>query len=164
MLALYYAEGAPPLVILSCSLVLTGETRHTMKQLVAVLVVLSVVTLLVVACGAGSRSSKKSSVSSCESRGTDVNMAEYGFMQPSVTIRKGCSLNLIANTRAAHIIRNGFWDSQGTATQATEPGAPTINVWVNGNESKAVGPFNTAGTYHLYCTVHPGMNLAVVVQ
>jgi plastocyanin len=135
-----------------------------MKQLVAVLMVLSVVTLFMVACSAGSRSSKKSSVSSCESRGTEVNMAEYGFMQPSVTIGKGCSLNLIANTRAAHIIRNGFWDSNGTATPATEPGAPTINVWVNGNASQSVGPFNTAGTYHLYCTVHPGMNLTVVVQ
>ena len=135
-----------------------------MKQLVAVLVVLGVVTLLVVACGAGSRSSKKSNVNSCQSRGPDVNMAEYGFMQLSVTIGKGCSLTLIANTRAAHIIRNGFWDSHGTATPATEPGAPTINVWVNGNASQSVGPFNTAGTYHLYCTVHPGMNLTVVVQ
>lgn len=135
-----------------------------MKQLAAVLVVLSVVTLLVVACGAESRSFKKSSVSSCASHGTEVNMAEYGFMQPSVTIRKGCSLTLIADTRAAHIIRNGFWDSHGTATPATEPGAPTINVWVNGNASQSVGPFNTAGTYHLYCTVHPGMNLTVVVQ
>ena len=135
-----------------------------MKQLVTVLVVLSVVTLLVVACGAGSRSSNRSSVSSGECRGTDVNMAEYGFMQLSVTIRKGSCLNLIASTRAVHIIRNGFWDSHGTATLATEPGAPTINVQVNGNESQAVGPFNTAGTYHLYCTVHPGMNLTVVVQ
>ena len=29
---------------------------------------------------------------------------------------------------------------------------------------KTIGPFNTAGTFHLYCTVHQGMNLTVIVQ
>jgi plastocyanin len=28
----------------------------------------------------------------------------------------------------------------------------------------AVGPFNTAGTFHLYCSVHLNMNLTVIVQ
>lgn len=51
----------------------------------------------------------------------------------------------------------------GVARPANEPGAPTVsNVQVNG-KSIEVGPFTTAGTYHIYCVVHQGMNLTVVV-
>ncbi len=27
-----------------------------------------------------------------------------------------------------------------------------------------IGPFTTAGIYHLYCSIHVGMNLTIVVQ
>jgi len=30
--------------------------------------------------------------------------------------------------------------------------------------SVEIGPFTTAGIYHIYCSVHVGMNLTVVVQ
>jgi len=44
------------------------------------------------------------------------------------------------------------------------PGAPVIrDVTVTGG-SIEIGPFATAGLYHLYCTIHSGMNLAIVVQ
>lgn len=56
-----------------------------------------------------------------------------------------------------------YWVNN-TPHPATEAGAPTLgNIQVNGN-SIEIGPFNTAGTYHIYCTVHPGMNLTVIVQ
>ena len=47
-----------------------------------------------------------------------------------------------------------------------ESGAPVMNnVQISGNgSSQVIGPFNTPGTYHFYCTVHPGMNLTVIVQ
>ena len=32
------------------------------------------------------------------------------------------------------------------------------------NGSVEVGPFATAGVYHIYCTLHQGMNLTIVVQ
>src|SRR5437763_655250 len=58
---------------------------------------------------------------------------------------------------------NGSWQ-HGTAAPAHEPGAPTVNnVQVNGT-SIQIGPFPTAGTYHLYCLVHQGMNLTIIVQ
>ena len=60
-------------------------------------------------------------------------------------------------------IRNGMWVNN-TPHPATEAGTPTVgNIQVYGN-SIEIGPFNTAGTYHIYCTVHPGMNLTVIVQ
>ncbi len=48
------------------------------------------------------------------------------------------------------------------AQPATEAGAPVINVQLNIN-TKVVGPFTTRGTYYIYCSVHPGMNLTVIV-
>jgi hypothetical protein len=45
-----------------------------------------------------------------------------------------------------------------------ETGAPPVNnVQINDN-TVVLGPFNTPGIYHLYCTVHPGMTLTVIVQ
>ena len=62
-----------------------------------------------------------------------------------------------------HILANGSWVN-GTAQTAKEPGAPEVtNVQVNGNSSQSIGPFTTAGTFKLYCTIHAGMNLTVQV-
>jgi hypothetical protein len=72
-------------------------------------------------------------------------------------------LLLVDDVSVLHILANGSWQN-GTAKPASEPGAPTVNnVQVNGN-SIQIGPFNTAGTYHIYCTVHQGMNLTVIVM
>jgi plastocyanin len=46
----------------------------------------------------------------------------------------------------------------------TEPGAPVMHGLDLKGGSVAIGPFTTAGTFHLYCTIHQGMNLTVVVQ
>ncbi len=125
-----------------------------MKKFIAVLVLLILVTVLVAACGGPSSSS---------SNGPTVHMGDSNFDQASVTINKGSSLTLVDDTSAVHIIENGSWIN-GNPHPAKEPGAPTVNVTFNGNDSHTIGPFNTAGTYHLYCVVHPGMNLTVIVR
>lgn len=62
-----------------------------------------------------------------------------------------------------HILANGSW-LNGQPKPSKEPGAPSINnMQINGT-SVEIGPFTTAGTYHIYCTVHQGMNLTVIVQ
>jgi plastocyanin len=62
-----------------------------------------------------------------------------------------------------HILANGSWQGN-TPKPQHQPGAPAINnVQVNGGTIE-IGPFNTAGTYTIYCTIHPGMTLTVVVQ
>ena len=62
-----------------------------------------------------------------------------------------------------HMLANGSWQ-HGGPHPADEPGAPKVNnVLVNGN-SVEIGPFTTVGTYHIYCTIHPGMNLTIIVQ
>src|SRR5690348_2959743 len=82
-----------------------------------------------------------------------VHMGGADFIQHMTTIPKGSMLNLIDDAPSQHIIQNGTWVN-GTAKPATEPGAPTVNVTYNGNDSAPIGPFNTAGTFLLYCTIH----------
>jgi len=92
-------------------------------------------------------------------------MAQTNFTQASLTISKGSSINLINDTAVTHIIANGTWE-QTTPKPGAEPGAPAVNnlQFTTANQSHTIGPFTTAGTFHLYCIVHPGMNLTVTVQ
>jgi plastocyanin len=72
-------------------------------------------------------------------------------------------VKLVDDGNFTHIIANGSWDGSNPKP-ASEPGAPSVhNVQVNGG-SITIGPFNTAGTFSIYCTVHPGMMLQVIVQ
>ena len=92
-----------------------------------------------------------------------VHMSAGNFDQPSITISKGSKLLLVDDVAVLHILANGSWQN-GAPKSSSEPGAPIVNnVQVNGN-SIQIGPFSTAGTYHIYCTVHQGMNLTVIVQ
>jgi plastocyanin len=126
-----------------------------MKKALAAGVVLVVVSVLVVACGGSSGGGSS----------TDVHMGQTNFTQASTTISKGSSINLINDTATTHIIANGRWE-QNTPKPGAEPGAPTVTnlQFTTAGQSQTIGPFNTAGTFHLYCTVHPGMNLTVTVQ
>ena len=129
-----------------------------MKKLVIAFVLFSLLAVFVAACSGSSSSSSSGS-------GNDVHMDAANFTHSSITIKKGSSINLIDDVAVAHIIENGSWDSNNVARPATEAGAPKVNsLQFNGNDNQQVGPFNTAGTFHLYCTVHPGMNLTVIVQ
>ncbi|GAC1350144.1 MAG: hypothetical protein NVSMB27_29850 [Ktedonobacteraceae bacterium] len=126
-----------------------------MKKLIAILVALSLFTVLTAASCGGSGGSA----------GAGVHMGETTFTQTSVTISKGSSLNLIDDVPVTHIISNGTWVNS-VAKPAIEPGAPIVsNLQFNAaGQSMTVGPFNTAGTYQLYCSVHVNMNLTVIVE
>jgi plastocyanin len=39
-----------------------------------------------------------------------------------------------------------------------------VNMNIEANESATTPPFETAGTFKLYCPIHPGMNLTVMVE
>lgn len=91
-------------------------------------------------------------------------MSANNFVQHCVNIAKGSKVTLVDDVQVLHIITNGMWDSSGNPHLASEPGAPTVpNVQINGGSAQ-IGPFNTAGTFHILCTVHVGMNLVVNVK
>jgi plastocyanin len=146
--------------------------NNRIKLFALTLIVLALVSVLLAACvrpGAGSSSGGSSSggtsgggQSSAPSSAT-VHLGSTNFLQNSVTISKGGSVTLVDDVSVVHIIQNGSWDN-GTAKPAKEPGAPTVQVSFQGSDTHDIGPFNTAGTFHVYCTVHPGMNLTIIVQ
>jgi plastocyanin len=93
-----------------------------------------------------------------------VYLASDHFAQNVVLVPKGSKLLIVDDGSIEHVLQNGMWDTNGTAHAAVEPGAPTIrNVDITGG-SREIGPFPVAGVYHLYCTLHQGMNLTIVVQ
>jgi plastocyanin len=93
-----------------------------------------------------------------------VHMALDHFVQNVVLVPKGSKLLIVNDSSVEHVLQNGTWDKNGTPHAGAEPGAPTLhNLDITG-ESKAIGPFASAGVYQLYCTLHQGMNLTIVVQ
>src|SRR5258708_38598831 len=116
-----------------------------MKKLIAIFVALCVVTVLTAASGGGSGGSGGNG-------DTGVHMGETTFLQPSVPISKGSSLTLINDVPVLHIIGNGSWVNNVTKP-AREPDAPVVNnlQFNAAGHSMPVGPFNTPGTFHLYC-------------
>jgi plastocyanin len=91
-------------------------------------------------------------------------MNETQFGQTLITIKKGESVTLVDDVAVVHIIQNGTWDNNGNAHPGAEAGAPKVQLQFNGGDTNSMGPFNTAGTFHYYCTVHNGMNLTVIVK
>ncbi len=92
-----------------------------------------------------------------------VHMGPGSFLQSSVIVPKGSRLLLVDDGAFPHILANGSWQN-GTPRPGKESAAPTVNsLQVNGN-SVEIGPFSTAGTYSIYCTIHQGMSLTIIVQ
>jgi plastocyanin len=94
-----------------------------------------------------------------------VHMNADNFEQNVVRVPKGSKLLLVNDTNVEHMLENGSWISSGTVVTTAEPGAPVLhNLDSKGGSSLEIGPFNTAGTFHIHCTIHTGMNLTIVVQ
>jgi len=93
-----------------------------------------------------------------------VHMAGTDFLTNVVLVPKGAQLLLVDDDSVEHIIANGAWPASGPPQAPAEPGAPTVrNLDIKGGTAQT-GPFPTAGVFHLYCTLHRGMNLTAVVQ
>lgn len=93
-----------------------------------------------------------------------VHMTANSFVQNVVLVPKGSTLLLVNDSSLEHLLQNGMWDANGTPHTLAEQGAPILhNVEITGG-SLEIGPFTTAGVYHIYCTIHRGMNLTIVVQ
>ncbi|GHO81337.1 hypothetical protein KSD_91080 [Ktedonobacter sp. SOSP1-85] len=93
-----------------------------------------------------------------------VHMTATTFAQNIVLVPKGKSLLVVNDSSVDHILQNGAWDASGSAHPQGESGAPALHNVNITSESKTIGPFPAAGIYHIYCTLHPGMNLTIVVQ
>ncbi len=138
-----------------------------MKKLLTTVALLALSAALLAACGTSTNASTGSNTSNTSGNSGNVVTIKTGptnFLQSSVTLKKGDSLQIVNTASDIHIISLGSWVN-GVPTPAKEPGAPSIqSEQLTANGTLTVGPFNTAGTYHLYCSIHPNMNLTVIVQ
>lgn len=126
-----------------------------LRKINLIIICAALLTLLLSACSLGGGTSTGPN---------QVHMGNTSFLQLSITIKKGESITLVSDTLVGHTIANGTW-KDGAGQPAQEPGAPKVdNVAIGGNSSSEIGPFNTAGTFKLYCTIHSGMNLTVIVH
>ena len=132
------------------------------------LAALALGSILLAACarpgapGASVSTGPSSSGSSTSGVEPTVHLGPANFVQSSVDVPKGSKLMLIEDVAVLHILSNGSWVN-GSPRPAKEPGAPTINnLQVSGNVE--IGPFPTAGTFHIYCSIHENMNLTIIVK
>ena len=92
-----------------------------------------------------------------------VHLSASAFAPNIVALHKGDTLTLVGDSPTPHILANGAWREDNHPAPGTETRAPTVdNVQVNG-DTKTSGPLTTPGTYHIYCTIHPGMTLTISV-
>lgn len=141
-------------------------SKKGLRTLVLMLTLFAIGSVVLAACtrpGTPVASTGTPSSSSSSGGPSAVHMGPTNFVQNTVTISKGATLQLIDDGQYTHILWNGSWVN-GVAKPAKEAGAPTVkNLQISGNNAQ-VGPFNTAGTFHIYCSIHVNMNLAVTVK
>jgi len=95
----------------------------------------------------------------------EVSMVAADFSATSITIKVGQAVHFTdpAGTGGTHTIclgDNGTCDAGAKGPQALQGPGFTIN---SGDPAKAV-TFETPGTYKVTCSIHPAMNLTVIVQ
>lgn len=139
------------------------ETPHSPRWLQAA--VTGVVCLTIGALLVGGSAQGGSVGAANTASGTEVtHLTADTFAPDIIALHKGDTLTVVDDASVPHILANGSWGTSGQAQPSTEAGAPAIkNVQISSG-SVALGPFTTPGTYHVYCIVHPGMNLTVIVQ
>jgi plastocyanin len=86
------------------------------------------------------------------------------FEQACITLSKGATLKVVQDQTSYHILDYGQWNGTTAQPQSAPAGAPALKNLALSGPSVSIGPFTTAGTYHIYCTVHPNMNLTVEVK
>ena len=125
------------------------------KKILAGVIGIALLSVLLAACNIVDASTLSS--------GPQAQMGGSNFLKPTITLKKGQTLTLVDTSSAAHVITNGTWQN-GIQKHIQEAGAPSLNINFVGSDTHTTPAFTTAGTYLIYCTVHPGMNLTVVVQ
>jgi plastocyanin len=125
------------------------------KQRILGLLLLGLLTIVLTACSIREAAAPPS--------GPTVKLTAANFVQDTITIKQGESITFLNETTSPHVIENGTW-KDGVAQPEAESGAPAVNMNIEANESATTPPFETAGTFKLYCPIHPGMNLTVMVE
>lgn len=147
------------------------------KKIFISLLVFSLMTIIFAACGIEDTATTPSGTGtpttqtgtattqapSCPA-GDMVKTGASTFEQSCITLSKGGTLKVVPDTGSAfHILDYGQYVN-GTAQPQTLSGVPVLKDLNVTSSAVSIGPFTTAGTFHIYCTVHPGMGMTVIVK
>lgn len=142
---------------------LRRETFHAPRLMAPALS--AVIGLMLGAFLIGTIAQPSASGAATAKAGTEtVHLTANRFAPDIVALHTGDTLTVIDDGPIPHILTNGAWSADSRPMPGVEPGAPTVNNVQLNNNSTTIGPFATPGTYHIYCTVHPGMTLTIIVQ
>jgi plastocyanin len=85
------------------------------------------------------------------------------FKESCVEVAKGGQLQIVPAGQTLHILDAGSWVG-GKPVPMNEPDVSSINNVRVTAMPVSIGPFTVAGTFYIYCTLHPNMNLTIMVQ
>ena len=135
----------------------------------AVMPLALVLAFAVAACGGGSSSTSSSSGSSGSS-GNTISMASANFTQHSITVQSSQPVVFDdpSDTGGTHQLcvgtGTGGTSSCSTAAQAANAPSQLVGSGMTFNPGDKVSITFKPGTYHIICTIHPGMFIDVTVQ
>jgi len=148
--------------------------NKSFRALALLMAAFALSSILFVACARPGSPTAKSSGSSTPSASTSapancvsgdtVKTGATTFDQTCIDLAKGSSLKIVPSVASYHLLDYGTWSSGTAKAEAAPAGAPAMKDLVVQSSAVTIGPFTTAGTYQIYCTVHTGMNLTVVVK
>lgn len=138
-----------------------GQAPRWMTHAVTGMVGITLGALLI---GAIAQPSGASGAASTSAGTETVHLAAATFAPNIIALHTGDTLTVVGDSPTPHILANGSWSASNQQKPGAEAGAPAINNVMVNNDTVVLGPFTAAGTYHIFCLVHPGMNLTVVVQ
>lgn len=129
---------------------------------VTLLLLFALVLSALAACGGSTGSGDNNNNSAASNT---ITMGASTFSPTSITISKGSTITFTndPNSGTEHILVLG---SQGNVQ--SQDGAPDFGgsngTTIQPGKSFTTGAWNTAGTYHVTCTIHPTtMNLTITV-
>ena len=93
-----------------------------------------------------------------------VHLKAATFAPDILALHSGATLRVIDDTPIPHTLSNGVWSADNHPVPGPERGAPIVSNVALNNNSVTIGPFSSPGAYHIYCTLHPGMTLTILVQ
>jgi plastocyanin len=88
-----------------------------------------------------------------------MGMLHEAFAPKEWTVSCGKTLTMVNNSRWVHIIGPGEDGLLGTDKNVPVPRRQLLET----DDTYTTGAWNTPGTYHLTCSVHPEMTVKVVV-
>lgn len=91
-----------------------------------------------------------------------IGMEHEKFAVDTVTVHRGGTVTFVNDSGFLHVIGPG--DDGRLGSQSGTPNLGQRGAFVSESGDRFVsGPWDTPGTYHITCSLHPEMNITIIV-